>query len=116
MAKPWNHPDTGVYYLRRQIPQAIRPAFASKQLVKPSLGTKDMARATVLFQQANAELELQCQAARDRLKATGSACPSSRDKAVELIESYFNGSEREPGGLGGADRLLLARLEVDRGL
>jgi hypothetical protein len=61
MAKPWKHPQTGVYYLRRQIPAAIRPAFAGKQLFKASLGTKDAAKATVLFLQANAELELQFQ-------------------------------------------------------
>lgn len=116
MAKPWKHPETGVYYLRRQIPQAIRAAFGDRQLHKASLSTKDAAQATVLFLQANAELELQFQAARDRLKATGSPCPSPRDKAVELVEAYFNGPEREAGGLAGQDRLLLTRLEVDRGL
>ena len=116
MAKPWKHPDTGIYYVRRQVPKAIRPAFAGRQLFKETLGTKDPKQASVLFLQANAELELRFQSARNRLAATGSACPSPRDKAVELVEGYFNGAEREPGGLAGPDRLLLTRLEIDRGL
>lgn len=56
MAKPWKHPQTGVYYLRRQIPAAIREAFDHRSLHKASLGTKDLRQATVLFLQANADL------------------------------------------------------------
>ena len=43
MATPWLHPDTGVYYLRRQIPKELRPAFGGKALEKQSLRTKDVA-------------------------------------------------------------------------
>lgn len=116
MAKPWKHPATGIYYVRRQVPKAIRTAFAGRQLFKETLGTKDPKQASVLFLQANAALELRFQVARDRLATTGSACPSSRDMTLELVEGYFAGGEREPGGLAGPDRLLLTRLEIDRGL
>lgn len=116
MAKPWKHPETGVYYLRRQIPAAIRPAFGGRQLHKVSLGTRDAKDATVLFLQANAELEIRFEQARARYRATGSPLPSARDRADELVGGYFNGPPRAEGGLDGEGRLLLARLEIDRGL
>lgn len=116
MAKPWKNPETGTYYLRRQIPAAIRSAFSGKQLHKVALGTNDAKQAAVLFLQANAELEIRFEEARARLKATGSPLPSSRDRAEEMIGGCFNGAASAPGGLDGAGRLLLARLELDRGL
>ncbi|WP_343528892.1 DUF6538 domain-containing protein [Sphingomonas sp.] len=116
MATPWKHPSTGVYYLRRQIPEKLRPAFDGKALWKVSLGTKNGSEATVLFLQANAALEQRFEEARARLKATGSPCPSARDRADELVAAYFQGPELKAGGLDGIERLLLARLELDRGL
>ena len=116
MAKPWKHPQTGVYYLRRQIPTAIREAFDDRSLHKASLGTKDLRQATVLFLQANADLENKFEAARDRLRRTGSADRSSRDRADEMVGSYFLGPPLSEGGVAGPERLLLARTEIDRGL
>ena len=98
MAKPWKHPETGVYYLRRQIPAAIRSAFGGRQLHKVSLGTRDAKDATVLFLQANAELEIRFEQARARYRATGSPLPSARDRADELVGGYFNGPARAEGG------------------
>jgi hypothetical protein len=85
MATPWKHPSTGVYYLRRQIPEKLRRAFDGKALWKVSLGTKNSNEATVLFLQANAALEQRFEEARTRLKATGSPCPSARDRANEMV-------------------------------
>lgn len=116
MATSWKHPSTGVYYLRRQIPEKLRPAFDGKALWKVSLGTKNGSDATVLLLQANAALEQRFEQARTRLKATGSPCPSARDRADELVSAYFQGPELKAGGLDGIERLLLARLELDRGL
>ncbi|VXC98067.1 conserved hypothetical protein [Sphingomonas sp. AX6] len=116
MAKPWKHPQTGVYYLRRQIPTAIREAFDHRSLHKASLGTKDLRQATVLFLQANADLENKFEEARDRLRRTGSAGRSSRDRADEIVSSYFLGPPLSEGGVAGPDRLMLARTEIDRGL
>ncbi|WP_241491154.1 DUF6538 domain-containing protein [Sphingomonas sanguinis] len=107
---------TGVYYLRRQIPEKLRPAFDGKALWKVSLGTKNGSEATVLFLQANAALEQRFEEARTRLKATGSPCPTARDRADELVAAYFQGPEFKTGGLDGDERLILARLELDRGL
>ena len=101
MATPWKHPSTGVYYLRRQIPEKLRPAFDGKALWKVSLGTKNSNDATVLFLQANAALEQRFEEARTRLKATGSPCPSARDRADEMVAAYFQGPEFRAGGLDG---------------
>ena len=116
MATPWKHPKTDVYYLRRQIPESLRPAFGGAALHKQSLRTKDPAEARTLFAQANAELERKFEEARQRLRATGVPRPSQRDRAVEMVEAYFQGPERAAGGLDGPERLLLARQEIDRGL
>lgn len=116
MATPWEHPSTGVYYLRREIPEKLRPAFDGKALWKVSLGTKNSNEATALFLQANAALEQRFEEARTWLKATGSPCPSACDRADEMVFAYFQGPEFKTGGLDGEERLLLARLELDRGL
>ncbi len=57
MAKPWKHPQSHVYYLRRQIPAVIRKEFGGRTLWKETLGTRDPAEAARLFASANAELE-----------------------------------------------------------
>ena len=95
MATPWIHPQTGVYYLRRQIPKALRPAFGGSALHKQSLRTKDIARAALLFTAANAELDRRFEEARHRLRKTGSPAPSARDRADELVLAYFRGPESE---------------------
>jgi hypothetical protein len=96
--------------------EKLRPAFDGKALWKVSLGTKNGSEATVLFLQADAALEQRFEEARARLKATGRGCPSARDRADELVSAYFQGPELKAGGLDGIERLLLARLELDRGL
>ncbi len=116
MATPWKHPATGFYYLRRQIPAKLRPAFDGKALWKVSLGTKSAAEANILFLQANAALEQQFEEIRGRIRSTGEPLPSQRDQAGDMIAAYFQGPERGAGGLNGTERLLLARLEIDRGL
>lgn len=116
MATPWLHPSTRVYYLRRQIPAALRPAFDNRALFKQSLFTKDVARAAILFTAANADLERRFEEVRARLRKTGSSTPTDRDRADELVHAYFNGPATVDGGLTGAERLELARIEIDRGL
>jgi len=65
MAKPYKHPKTGTYYLRRKIPLDVRDAFQGRELYKQSLDTKDAAIARSLFVQANADLEKQFIEARE---------------------------------------------------
>jgi hypothetical protein len=56
MARPWKHPKTGVYWLRRGVPEDLR-ALVGKREEKKSLGTKDSAEAKRLHAIALAELE-----------------------------------------------------------
>lgn len=63
MAEPYRHPETGVFYLRRQIPGPLRSEFGGRQLHKETLGTKDAREAGGKFTVANAELEKRFQAA-----------------------------------------------------
>ena len=115
MAQPWRHPKTGAYYLRRQIPENLRPAFGMRSVHKQSLRTKDFVRAAQLFIAVNAEFEQQLETARQRLAATGDPRPSQRDQAENLIRSYFEGVAPD-GGLDGLERLRLTFQEVDRGI
>jgi hypothetical protein len=40
LASPWKHPDTGIYYFRRGVPEALRP-LVGKREDKVSLETRD---------------------------------------------------------------------------
>ncbi|WP_156678187.1 site-specific integrase [Sphingomonas profundi] len=64
MATPWRHPETGTFYIRRQIPKPLRDEFGGRQLFKRSLDTKDPDEARRLFPALNAELEQQFARAR----------------------------------------------------
>jgi hypothetical protein len=44
MSRPWKHPKTGVYWLRKRIPDDLRPILGKRE-EKRSLGTKDPAEA-----------------------------------------------------------------------
>jgi hypothetical protein len=57
MAAPWRHPQTGSFYIRRQIPKALRPCFCGKSLWQVSLRTTVPDEAKAKFATANAELE-----------------------------------------------------------
>lgn len=63
MPRPWKHPKTSTYYLRRRVPQDLRGQVGS-ELVKLSLGTKDPEAAKRLFIKANEELEARWAALR----------------------------------------------------
>lgn len=113
MATPWKHPASGTYYLRRQIPEALRPAFGNKTLYKVSLRTKNFAKAAQLFVEANAALEREFECARERLTTTGDPRPSQKEHRDRLIAAYFAGAASD-GGLDGPERLALTFLEGDR--
>ena len=90
MAQPWKHPDTGAYYIRREIPEKLRPAFDGKALWKVSLRTKDFARAAILFASANADLEKRFEEARRRVAATGDPLGVGRPAYVRSSVSEPN--------------------------
>jgi hypothetical protein len=56
MARPWKHPKTGIYWLRKRVPEDLRPLLG-KRVEKRSLGSRDCANAKRLHAQALIELE-----------------------------------------------------------
>jgi hypothetical protein len=58
MSRPWKHPKTGIYWLRKRIPDALQP-LVGKREVKRSLDTRDPAEAKRRHVQALAEVEAQ---------------------------------------------------------
>lgn len=48
MAHPWKHPKTGMYYLRKSVPEDVRPILKKRE-IKTSLKTKDPRKAKELF-------------------------------------------------------------------
>ncbi len=84
MAEPWRHPETGMYYLRRQIPKPLRAEFGGRQLWKRSLDTKDASEARRVFTAANAELEANFEAARKAIaeRSTGTRLTAAQAEAA----------------------------------
>lgn len=46
MARPWKHPKTGIFWLRRAVPNDLRP-LVGKREEKRTLGTRDPAEARI---------------------------------------------------------------------
>jgi hypothetical protein len=55
MARPWKHPKTGIYWLRKRIPDDLCPLLGKRE-EKQSLGTRDPNEAKRVHAQALAEL------------------------------------------------------------
>ncbi len=51
MTRPWPHPKTGIYWLRKRVPDDLR-ALVGRQEEKRSLGTKDPAEAKLKHAEA----------------------------------------------------------------
>ena len=56
MSRPWKHPNSGVYWLRKGVPKDLRE-IVGKQEEKRSLGTRDPVEAKRLHAEALAEIE-----------------------------------------------------------
>lgn len=56
IAQPWRHPVSGVYYIRRFVPYALRPIIGKIE-IRRSLGTTDFRQAKALFVNAYAATE-----------------------------------------------------------
>jgi integrase len=56
IAQPWRHPVSGVYYIRRFVPYALRPIIGKIE-IRRSLGTTDYRQAKTLFAEAYAATE-----------------------------------------------------------
>src|ERR687890_68292 len=56
MARPWKHPRTGIYWLRKRVPEDLIPVLGKRE-EKRSLKTRDAAEAKRLHLDALADLE-----------------------------------------------------------
>lgn len=95
MAEPWRHPETGTYYLRRQIPKPLRDELGGRQLWKRSLETKDAGVARSAFTAMNAELERLFGAAREAIAARSARdvlTPEAAAKVVARMAAVTTGS------------------------
>lgn len=92
MAKPWRHPTTKAFYIYRQIPAALRPAFGGKQFWKKSLHTRDPEEAKRLFIAANSQLEGVFDQARAALardaRETALTAAAATDLVVAALKDY----------------------------
>jgi len=48
IATPYKHPDSGIYYFRRAVPEALRSRL-NKAIIKVTLGTRNPNKALQLF-------------------------------------------------------------------
>src|SRR5215207_8756889 len=56
MTRPWKHPSSGIYWLRRAVPDDLRPILKKRE-ERRSLGTRDPTEARQKHAQVLAELE-----------------------------------------------------------
>ena len=107
MATPFADPRTGMLYLRRAVPEALRPAFEGRAVYKVTLKTKDPAEARTAYAQANAEFERRLADARRRIaEGTLVTTPGA------LVRRWCEGGPVD-GGLTGPHRLMATLMELD---
>ncbi|UHC19412.1 site-specific integrase [Methylobacterium currus] len=82
MARPWKHPDSGIYYVRKAVPVSLR-SLVGRSIEKLSLRTKDPDEARARFADAVREIE-----ARWATLAAGPSALSERE-AHELASPVW---------------------------
>lgn len=94
MSRPWKHPKSGMYWLRKAVPDDLRRVIGKRE-EKRSLRTRDPAEAKRLHAQALADLEVRWQNLR-----TGSQTLSEReahDLAAGVYERWLEFHRDNPG-------------------
>lgn len=82
MAQPWKHPQNGIYYFRREVPQDIRSIIGKREW-KVSLKSKDLAQARPRFAAESLNCEEMFAAARDQLKGRPRVLSSDAPKLAD---------------------------------
>jgi integrase len=107
MAKPWRHPQNGIWYARLTLPVDLQPVL-NRVEIRRSLGTRDDDKAKTLFVQAVAEIHAEWEKAR--VAADFVAAPDPDRPAPRTI------SHKEALGLAGEFyRALIAENEDNPG-
>lgn len=111
MARPWCNPRTGIFYVRRKVPEALRPHMGGWEY-KRSLQTKDPAEALSRFPEALAA----CNAAFELAKkaVAGHAALNARD-AQQLAARWFADERKRLEQSGEWERWLVIELPHQSG-
>jgi hypothetical protein len=104
MARPYPHPKTGVYWLRKAVPEALRAAVGKRELVQ-SLGTKDPREARLKAPEVLSRFDAILAAAR-----TGGA-PLTQRSIVALCGEWYRAECARLGDNPGNERDWDAELE-----
>jgi hypothetical protein len=84
----WRHPNSGVYYFRRAVPDPLRTALG-KTMVKKSLGTKNVAEAKRRAHPLAVQTEAEFEAARKHRAAPIRTELTDREVAL-LVDAYHH--------------------------
>ncbi len=107
MARPTKHPKTGVYYLRRRVPDALRPIVGKLEELQ-SLGTKDPIEAKIRHAEASAALEKKWTNLR-----TGKRTLTERE-AHELVSPVYDWAQANRDNLTFWNPTVGSELFTDR--
>lgn len=88
MATPWKSPS-GIYYLRRQIPERLRLEMGGGAVHKETLGTRDPFEAARLYPAANARLQARMDEAERRLAEKAQADEISAERASAIVDRWL---------------------------
>ena len=119
MARPTKHPKSGVYRVRRAVPDDLRSVVAKRELIQ-TLDTKDPAEAKRRAPPVVARFDAVLEAARRELK--GDVAPLSPREVAELAGAVYHAETKRAAEDWGdvtqreAERdALLDRLDGDHG-
>lgn len=107
----WQDKRTGIFYLRRKVPEQLRPLFNCGELYKVTLGTSDRREAEKRLAIANGEFEKKLATFRETLKNQGGGALSP-EEAQALVERHLTRRSRSGFASGGLDVAFLLR-ELD---
>jgi len=79
VATPYKHPDSGIYYFRRAVPEALHLRL-NKSIIKVTLGTRNPNEALQLF----ATRQIECE---ELFNAARNGCIT---KSHRLLLTYIN--------------------------
>jgi integrase len=85
MTRPYQHPKTGVYWLRRVVPKELRPVIGKRELTR-TLGTKDPDKARELAPAVLSEFAATLAAAR---AASGQGRPLTHREVMALCGAWY---------------------------
>lgn len=107
----WRDKRSGIFYIRRKIPEALRPAFACGEFYKITLGTGDQREAEKRFAVANGEYEKKLADFRAALTSADGASLSA-EQARTLMDRLL--TARSGGGFSvGGTRVAFLLRELD---